>query len=161
MAVTPQEAFDQLYLAAGPRLVGQVIAVTGDLGEAQDCVQEAFVRAWLRWARVGGYDNPEAWVRRVALNLAVSRWRRARRLVLGRSVDVDQPAPPGGDYVELIAGLRRLPAGTRQALVLHDLAGLTVPEVAAELGVPEGTVKSRLSRGRAELARQMRGDDDA
>jgi RNA polymerase sigma-70 factor (ECF subfamily) len=160
MAVTPEEAFDELYLAAGARLVGQLYAATGDLGEAQDCVQDAFVRAWLRWDRVAGYDNAEAWVRRVALNLAVSRWRRARRLVLGRSVDVAQPAP-GREQADVVAALRTLPERQRTALVLHDLAGLTVAEVATELRVPEGTVKSWLSRSRAQLARELGGEEDA
>ena len=73
------EEFEQLFLHARRRLVGQLYVVTGDLGEAQDMVQEAFVRAWLRWSKLASYEDPEAWVRRVAMNLAANRWRSLRR----------------------------------------------------------------------------------
>ena len=153
VAVTPEQAFDQLYQRSGRRLVGQLYAASGDLGDAQDVVQEAFVRAWLRWEQVAAYENPEAWVRRVALNLAVSRWRRARRLVFGNHDERVSPDPAAaGDQMALVGALRSLPARQRQAVVLHHLAGLSVSEVAAELNVPEGTVKSWLSRGRSALA---------
>ncbi len=70
--------FDELYLANYGRLVVQLYAVTGSLAEAEDAVQEAFARASMHWGRVGGYDSPEAWVRRVALNVAFTSMRRAR-----------------------------------------------------------------------------------
>jgi DNA-directed RNA polymerase specialized sigma24 family protein len=69
-------AFDVFYTASAPRLVRQLHAMTGDLTEAQDCVQEACARAWQRWPAVRSYDSPEAWVRSVAWNVAVSRFRR-------------------------------------------------------------------------------------
>jgi RNA polymerase sigma-70 factor, ECF subfamily len=153
VAVTPEQAFDQLYQRSGRRLVGQLYAATGDLGDAQDVVQEAFVRAWLRWEQVAAYENPEAWVRRVAMNLAVSRWRRTRRLVFGAHTDRVSSEPAAlGEQVALVDALRSLPARQRQAVVLHHLGGLSVVEVAVELNVPEGTVKSWLSRGRSALA---------
>jgi DNA-directed RNA polymerase specialized sigma24 family protein len=61
------------------RLLGQLFAVTGDLAEAENLLQEAYARAFVRWSRVGGYDLPEAWVRRVALNLAAMADRSLRR----------------------------------------------------------------------------------
>jgi RNA polymerase sigma-70 factor, ECF subfamily len=64
------DAFARFYAASYPRLVGQVFAVSGDLADAEDAVQEAFVRAAARWGQVCRYDQPEAWVRRVAINLA-------------------------------------------------------------------------------------------
>lgn len=70
--------FDAFYAASAPRLVRQLHAMTGELTEAQDCVQEAYARAWQRWSTVCSYDAPEAWVRQVAWRLAVSRFRRAR-----------------------------------------------------------------------------------
>lgn len=149
-----EAGFDAFYLAAAPGLVRQLHAMTGDLGEAQDCVQEAFARAWQRWDHVGSYDAPSAWVRSVAWRLAVSRFRRARtgaRAVLrhGTPDDVPEPSP---DHVALIAALRTLPADQRRAIVLHHLADLSVQQVAEETGVPVGTVKARLARGRAALA---------
>lgn len=143
--------FDAFYTAARDRLALQIAALTGDRAEAADHVQEAFVRAWARWTYVGGLEDPEGWVRRVAYNLAVSRWRRARRLVL-------RPAPIEGtdgwddDQLAVLDALRSLPRTHREAVVLHHLVGLPVAEVAAQLDAPVGTVKSWLARGRAQLA---------
>lgn len=153
--------FEELYTGAAVRLVRQLYPLTGDLGAAQDCVQEAFARAYLRWSRVSALDDPEAWVRTVAFRLAVSRWRRARNSVVawrrrGPDTSVPELSP---DHVALVTALRRLPVAQREALVLHHLVGLTVDEVAARAGVPAGTVKARLSRGRAALAPLLRDDE--
>ena len=146
--------FDAFYVSAGPALVRQLHAMTGDLTVAQDCVQEACARAWQRWDVVGDYDEPAAWVRRVAWRLAVSRLRRAR---VGRALLRRHGPPPdvpelGPDRVALVAALRELPEAQRRALVLHHLCDLSVEQVAEETGAPAGTVKARLSRGRAALA---------
>lgn len=69
---------DDFYAASYADLTVQVYAYFGDLHEAQDVVQEVFCRALARWRQVSGYDDPAAWVRRVAWNLATSRWRRLR-----------------------------------------------------------------------------------
>lgn len=146
--------FDRFYLGASDRLVTQIAALTGDPAEAQDHVQEAFAQAWVKWAKVSRYTDPEGWVRRVAYNRAVSRWRRARRQLLAAQVRDDG----GGfdpDQLMVIEALRRLPAHERRALVLRALAGLSIAEIAAELSVPPGTVKSWLSRGRTRLAREL------
>src|SRR4030095_12104280 len=93
--VPSDDGFDAFYAACYGRLVGQLFAVTGDLHEAEDVVQEALVRAAARWSRLRDYDLPEAWVRRVAVNLAASGLRRARRrLVLLSRLGPPPPAPP-------------------------------------------------------------------
>src|SRR6266542_3608552 len=74
-----EEDFDGFYAAVFARLVGQLTLVTGNLHEAEEVVQEALARAVPRWARLRAYDVPEAWVRRVALNLATSHHRRCHR----------------------------------------------------------------------------------
>ena len=68
--------FTELYASSFARLVGQVTVVTADREAAEDAVQEAFGRLWKRWESLSAYDRPEAWVRRVAINVAISRWRR-------------------------------------------------------------------------------------
>src|SRR5829696_9489594 len=73
------EDFEAFYAGAVGRLLGQLLPVTGDLHEAEEVVQEAFARASARWARLRDYDVPEAWVRRVAMNLAADRARNLRR----------------------------------------------------------------------------------
>ncbi|BCL15648.1 SigE family RNA polymerase sigma factor [Micromonospora sagamiensis] len=148
------DGFDEFYRGSRQRLLGFVYALTGDLAEAQDAVQEAYVRAWQRWSTVGRYDDPEAWVRVVASRIAVSRWRSLRsraRAYLRHGVTETAPAP-NTDTVEVVAALRRLPEEQRTALALYYLLGMPVAEVARETNAPVGTVKARLSRGRTALA---------
>jgi RNA polymerase sigma-70 factor (ECF subfamily) len=154
--------FEAFYAATYQRLVGQLLVVTGSLPDAEDVVQEAFVRACGRWSYVRDYQVPEAWVRRVALNLAASGLRRARRRAallvrLGPAAEVPALSV---EAVALTRTLRRLPLRGRQALVLHHVVGLSVQEIARELGVPVGTVTARLSRARAILARLLAAEEE-
>lgn len=153
----PELIFDDFYHAHFRGLVVQLTAYTGDLGQAQDLVQEAFCRAYVRWDRVAGYEDPLAWVRKVAWNLGHHRWRRLRTAELflrrQRETHVAGPTP---DRVALDQALAQLPPKQRRAVVLHYLADLTVAEIAAQEQVAEGTVKSWLHRGRAALATRLR-----
>jgi RNA polymerase sigma-70 factor, ECF subfamily len=143
----------ELYAASYRRLLAQLIGVTGSVVEAEDVVQEAFVRGLSHPRRLLGADNPEAWLRTVAVNLARSRWRRAQRLVGLAPRLVEEPREGDADgSVVLLQALRMLPAGPRGVVALHHLADLSVEQVADTLGLPTGTVKARLSRGRAALA---------
>jgi RNA polymerase sigma-70 factor, ECF subfamily len=153
------DSFAGFYTASYQRLLGQLFAVTGDLAEAENVLQEAYARAFVRWAQVHVY-RPEAWVRRVALNLAAMAARRLRR----RAVALWRLGPPpvvpelSPELLDLHRALGTLPLGQRQVIVLHHLVGLPVEEVARELGVPAGTVKSRLARGRRALAQVLETD---
>ncbi|RAO32969.1 ECF RNA polymerase sigma factor SigM [Micromonospora saelicesensis] len=145
--------FDEVYRRHFQPLVVQLYAFVGDMNEAQDLVQEGFSRAWPRWDRISRYDDPVAWIRRVAWNVAVSRWRRlrtARLFSLRQRMEVVNG--PGPDRVALAAALATLPVNQRRAVVLHYMAGLTVSEIAEDCGVAAGTVKSWLHRARATLA---------
>ncbi len=149
------ETFDAFYTDAFGRLVGQIYAMCGSVAEAQDCVQEAFVRAWDKRRTLDTEQSPEAWVRTVAYRLAVSRWRKARRALLApdRAKQPDQSPPePDITRVALARALQQLPADQRRAIVLHHLCDLSVAEIAEEVGSPVGTIKARLSRGRTALA---------
>ena len=157
-----QEEFDQFYAACAGRLVGHLYAMTGDLAEAEDVVQEAFVKAWSRRESLAKTGRPEAWIRTVAWRLAVSRWRRGRRAIAAyqrHGVPADIPAP-SPDFTALVAALRDLTDDQRRAIVLHHLVDLSIAQVAEETGCPTGTVKARLSRGRAALARALAVDED-
>jgi len=150
-----EQEFDDFYSASFARLTGQLYAMIGDRDEAQECVQEAFVRAWAHRRKLQQAEHPEAWVRTTAYRLAVSRWRRTRlgKRPADRAVSPPtQTAPVDESRVALVEALRQLPEHQRQALVLHHLCDLPVQAVAREVGVPEGTVKARLSRGRTALA---------
>ncbi|GHJ10179.1 MULTISPECIES: SigE family RNA polymerase sigma factor [Micromonospora] len=156
------DGFDEFYRGSRQRLLGFVYALTGNLAEAQDAVQEAYIRAWQRWSTVSGYDDPEAWVRVVASRIAVSRWRSLRsraRAYLRHGVTTESVPGPGTETLEVVAALRQLPEEQRTALALYYLLGMPVAEVARETAAPVGTVKARLSRGRAALAGLLAGGD--
>lgn len=154
---------DDLYTASYRKLVAQLYAVTGNRQEAEDVVQEAFMRAMSRWDQVRTYDSPEAWLRTVALNLARSRFRRTMR---GAAALVRHGVPHAEpdlspDHVALMTAMKTLPEAQREALVLHHFVGMSVDEVAATLGKPSGTIKARLSRGRTALAGVLGTDEEA
>lgn len=167
-----QEAeFREFYEANYGPVVAMVTAVLGDRDQAQDVAQEAFARALARWSRIGVYELPEAWVRRVALRIAVDFGRRLRRALrisvkLAAQRQTAQPGP--GDslgFSALGGALRRLPVREREVLALHYLCDLPVEAIARECGLPLGTVKTRLAAGRrhleAELTRRPEAVPDA
>lgn len=149
--------FAAFYEANYERLVVQLFAVTGNLQDAEDVVQEAFARACVRWQRLHAYDLPAAWVRRVAFHLALQGLRRARRTLGlgGRSGPPREPPQLAGGQLELVDALGRLPLRYRQVLALHYLADLPIEGIARDLALPVGTVKSRLARARQHLAAQL------
>lgn len=148
--------FDEFYAAQFRRLTGQVYAYCNDLAEAQDLVQEAFCRALNNWERLSRYEDPVAWVRRVALNLATSRWRRLRTVHRHISSQREEyAAEPSPDRVALTRALATLPPTQRRAMVLHYLADMSTAEIARQDGVPEATVRSWLHRARTALAGQL------
>ena len=160
-----REAVRDAYQAHYRRLVAALYALTGDHAEAQDLVQEAYARALARPRQFLDVADPEAWLRTVAMNLARTRWRRRRLFdTLVRSGRVARPVEsvPGVDpnRVALVAALQQLSQATRETIVLHHLADMSVHEVAEALGVPVGTVKARLSRGRAMLATLLSDVED-
>jgi len=151
------DEFDAFYTASHGRLLGQLALILGDPFEAEDVLQEAYARAAQHWRRVRAYQAPEAWVRRVALNLAADLGRRARRRLAALVRHGPTPDVPelSGDSVDLLRALGTLPAPQREALVLHHVGGLGVAEIAAQLGAPAGTVKTWLARGRRALADRL------
>lgn len=145
-------AFDAFYSARAARLTRNIYLGTGDLSRAQECVQEAFLRAWLRWDRLEN-DDPVGWVQTVAWRLAVTDWRRSvrRRLALTRhGITPDVPAP-STDVIAVRDALAQLSEGQRVVLVLHYFEDQPIAGIARTLGIAEGTVKARLTRGRQAM----------
>lgn len=144
----------EVYDASYGRLVLQLFALGGDLAEAEDAVQEAFVKAIRRGPAFDEVRNPEAWLRTVALNHQRNVWRHAKvvRRFLSTTPGPQSAPELGPDHVAVMRALAELDLDQRQVVVLRYLADLGTAEIAAELGVPEGTVKSRLARGRERLA---------
>jgi RNA polymerase sigma-70 factor (ECF subfamily) len=146
--------FDEFYTASFRRIVSQIYAMTVNLAEAEDSVQEAYARAWQRWDDVRRYGDPDAWIRTVAYRLSVSAWRKAVNRTAAHRRAAAVPELPGlsPDHLTLVAALRQINPDQRRAIVLYHLVGLTIGEIARETGAPEGTVKSHLNRGRKALA---------
>jgi len=150
--------FADCYYAYYGRLAAQLNAYLGDAAAAEDVAQEAFLRAWQHWKRISGYDDPFAWIRRVAWNLATSHWRRVvreARLARRHRATSTVVEAIGPENVALVAALRGLRPNHRRVIVLHYLADLPIAEIAIDLNAPRGTVLSWLHRGRAELAAQL------
>jgi RNA polymerase sigma-70 factor (ECF subfamily) len=159
--VDDTEKFDDFYRGTAPRLLAYLYAVGGDLADAQDAAQEAYVRAWQHWPKVKTYADPEQWVRSVGWRILATRWRKQKgRAVAYRRHGVPGPTPEvKEDTVALVAALRQLPVHQRLVVVLFHLADLPLAEIAEQTGVPVGTVKARLSRGRAALAALLETDE--
>jgi RNA polymerase sigma-70 factor (ECF subfamily) len=146
-------AFDEFYRGTGQRVVAYLYAAGGDLAEAQDAAQEAYMRAWQRWDSLAEND-PEQWVRTVGWRILANRWRKLRgRLVAYRRHGLPAPSPAlNEDAVALVTALRQLPPNVRVAVVLFHILELPVAAIAEQTQTPVGTVKARLVRGRQQLA---------
>lgn len=148
--------FDEFYDASFRRVVGQVYAMVGSLSEAEDAVQEAYARAWLNWQKISTYGDAEAWVRSVAFRVSISSWRKtvnrfkAHRRQAGEAGDGLPGLSP--DRLAVMAALQKIAPELRQVIVLHHLLDRSVEDISRETGVPSGTVKARLVRGRKALA---------
>jgi RNA polymerase sigma-70 factor (ECF subfamily) len=151
--VRDEAGFDSFFDASWRRLQGQAYVLTGSREVAQDLTQEALIRTWRNWDSVSTMENPEAWTRKVLQNLCIESWRKSRRR--NPNADVQAYAEIPDSHAEIAQAMRSLPGIQAKALLLHDGLGMTVPEVAAELDVPEGTVKSWLSRSRKVVAERL------
>jgi RNA polymerase sigma-70 factor, ECF subfamily len=152
--VRDPDDFDRFYAGTVRRVTSYLYTVTGSRAEAEDAAQEAYARAWQRWDKISAYGDPEGWVRTVGYRIAVNAWRRGvtRAAAYRRHGVPDDEPGLGPDYLAIVSALRKISPGQRQAIVLHHLLGLSVEEIAREAGLPAGTVKARLSRGRQALA---------
>ena len=148
------EDFDAFYAATSRKLVGQLFAMTGNLSEAEDAVQEAYTRAWQRWSTISTYEEPEAWIRTVAYRVSVNSWRKARNRMTAhhRESRDDERSELSPDLVVLVSALRQIPEAQRRVIVLYHLVDLSIEQISQEVGAPSGTVKARLARGRKALA---------
>lgn len=161
----PAAELADYYPAAYQRLVGTLRLMGVPEQDSVEVAQEAFVRLIPRWDKVRDYDSPDGWLRTVAWRLWLNRRRSGRHL--SHDQVPDWASPRGGVGAEARLDLHRaltdLPEGHREVVVLHYLEDLPVARIARELGVAEGTVKSRLSRARTALSQALHTEelDDA
>jgi len=152
--------FARLYQATYQRIFRTLVSMTGDRAAAEDCTQDAFLRAYKAW-KTWKQDAPaEAWLHRIAINTVISHMRKQRlrevgELVrrLGRPVAKD-PQDEALDG-EVLREVRRLPAKQAAAVVLRHLHGYTNREIAAALGVPESTIATRLMEAKRTLRKRL------
>ncbi|MBB5939769.1 SigE family RNA polymerase sigma factor [Streptomyces zagrosensis] len=152
------EEFEEFYAQAVARLTGQLYVMLGDLHEAEDVVQEAFIKGWARRRQLDLNGQPEAWIRTVAWRLAVSRWRFRRRTADAwrqRGAPPSHVEGPSPEQLVLVDALRELSAQQRRTMTLHYLCDLTVEQIADETEVSASTVKTHLVRGRNALAHHL------
>ncbi|MEU4624693.1 sigma factor-like helix-turn-helix DNA-binding protein [Actinoplanes sp. NPDC023801] len=145
-------SFESFYASAVDRVYRALAVALGDIHLARDAADEAMARAFVRWGQVSVTQNPAGWVFRVGLNWATS-WRRKLRRERAfpeteRGLPALEPGLPDGDAE---AALARLPIPTRAVVVCRVLLGMSTAETATVLQIPEGTVRSRLSRAMSAL----------
>lgn len=144
-------------MASYRRILGTLITLLGDVAAAEDCTQEAFERAYRGWKAWRPDAPAEAWLHRIAINVAISDRRHQKLRQAGEIVRrLGRPAPPPdpatlAERSDLIRGLRALPVKQSAALVLRHYHGYSNREIATALGVPERTVASRLAAARKQL----------
>jgi RNA polymerase sigma-70 factor, ECF subfamily len=152
----PARSCADWYRSEHAAVLALVFVLCGSRWAAEELTQDAFVEAHRRWASVSSYENPGAWVRRVAINKTRS-WGR-RRSAEGRAYvkhmarrrEVPEEMPESADA--FWAAVRRLPEQQAQVIALHYVEDRPVDDIASILGVPAGTVKSQLHRARKALA---------
>ena len=147
------DLFDQLFTDHYERLVRTLTVVAGDRAAADDAVQEAFVKAHLRWRKISGYDDPIGWVRRVAINKLRDDHRRGARkqTALARLAHRSNTVVEPSDIDEFDRLLATLPKQQRAATALFYVDGLPIAEIAHTLNIAEGSVKSHLHDARKRL----------
>lgn len=159
-----EEAFASLARAAGDRLLAIAFRILRDLGLAEDAVQQTLVLAWRELPSLRDVDRFDAWLRRLLVHACYREARRGRRWATNvRAIPIHEP-DRADDYAtvavrdQLERGFRRLPPEQRAVFVFHHYLGLTLTEIAAELGVPLGTVKSRLHYATNSLRAALEAD---
>jgi len=159
-----KEDFDRLYRSTYRRVFATLMVILHNPAAAEDATQEAYVRAFRSWSKWKQDGPAEAWIHRIALNVAFTQRRRERLFEigevirrLGRPGDVD---PTQVNQPDLLRELRALPPKQAAAIVLRHLHGFSNREIAQALGVPERTVASRLAAAKSQLRRRL-GDQIA
>jgi RNA polymerase sigma-70 factor (ECF subfamily) len=155
-------AFEALYHNHVGKVYGLCLRMTAHPATAEDCTQEAFIQAWRSLPSFESRSAFGTWLHRIAVNAVLAHGRRTRERLgsEGSAEDeavalADPTVADDGTIVDLEAGIRRLPAGARQALVLVGLYGYSHEEAAGLLGIAVGTCKSQVHRARQLLGERL------
>ena len=155
-------AFEALYRLHVDKVYGLCLRMTGNVSEAEDCTQEAFIQAWNKMMKFRGDSAFSTWLHRIAVNTVLGRIRKSKREqdrvqavndVYTTRVDTGD----SGELRDLAEAVDRLPERARHVFVLHAVYGYSHDEAAAMLGIATGTSKAQLHRARRLLAQQLEG----
>ena len=157
-------AFESLYRLHVDKVYGLCLRMTGNVSEAEDCTQEAFILAWDKLAKFRGDSAFSTWLHRIAVNAVLGRIRKSKRERdrIQAVADIQPPRMATGDTGEmrdLAAAVDRLPEGARHVFVLHGVYGYSHDEAAEMLGIASGTSKAQMHRARRLLAQQLEEQD--
>jgi RNA polymerase sigma-70 factor (ECF subfamily) len=153
-------AFEVLYRLNIDKVYGLCLRMTGNVSEAEDCAQEAFIQAWSKLAKFRGDSAFGTWMHRIAVNSVLGRIRKSKREHDRIQAVVDtSPSPAsigdGGNLRDLSDAIDRLPEGARHVFVLSAVYGYSHEESGNMLGIAVGTSKAQLHRARRLLAQQL------
>lgn len=154
-------AFEALYRLHVDKIYGLCLRMTGNVSEAEDCVQEAFIQAWNKMGKFRGDSAFSTWLHRIAVNSVLGRIRKSKREQDRIQAVADTTTPTvsvadEGELRDLSEAIDRLPEGARHVFVLHAVYGYTHDEAGSMLGIAAGTSKAQLHRARRLLAQQLK-----
>jgi RNA polymerase sigma-70 factor (ECF subfamily) len=153
-------AFEMLYREHVDRVYGLCLRMTGNVGEAEDCAQEAFIQAWNKLDRFRGDAAFGTWMHRIAVNAVLGRIRKSKREQDRIKVVAETASPvamgDSGELRDLSDAINRLPEGARHVFVLSAVYGYSHEESSDMLGIAVGTSKAQLHRARRLLAQQLK-----
>ena len=154
-------AFEQLYREHVDRVYGLCLRMTGNVSEAEDCAQDAFIQAWNKLSRFRGDSSFGTWMHRVAVNTVLGRMRKSRReqdriRAVSDTGPAQETMADDGQFRDLEQAINELPSGARHVFVLHAVYGYSHGETGDMLGIAEGTSKAQLSRARRLLVQQLK-----
>ena len=153
-------AFESLYRMHIDKVYGLCLRMTGNVAEAEDCAQEAFIQAWNKLDKFRGDSSFATWLHRIAVNAVLGRIRKSKReqdRIRLATETMDSPAAVAdtGELRDLANAVDRLPEGARHVFVLHAVYGYSHEEAGNMLGIASGTSKAQLHRARRLLTRQL------
>ncbi len=154
-------AFEALYRLHVDKVYGLCLRMTGNVSEAEDSTQEAFIQAWSKMDKFRGESAFATWLHRIAVNTVLGRMRKSKREQDRiQAVAETMPTLPStgdtGELRDLSEAVDKLPSGARHVFVLHAVYGYSHDEAASMLGIAAGTSKAQLHRARRLLSQQLK-----
>ena len=153
-------AFEALYRMHVDKVYGLCLRMTGNVSEAEDCAQDAFIQAWNKLGKFRGDSAFATWLHRIAVNTVLGRIRKSKReqdriQAVSDAATLSFIKDDAGELRDLSDAVNRLPSGARHVFVLHAVYGYSHDETGTMLGIAEGTSKAQFSRARRLLRQQL------